>query len=189
MFRVGIGTDRHRLVFGRKLIVGGIHIDYAKGAHGHSDADVLAHAVIDALLGAAGMGDIGHHFPDSDPKWKDVDSMELLAQTVGLLRRAGFETVNVDASVHLEEPKLGALKIQMAKAIADTLRIPRNAVNVKAKTGEGCDSVGKSEAIEATAIVMIQFNEAILFEKEKKQQTTVTLGRRAGTQIRRAEPT
>ena len=192
MFRVGIGTDRHRLVFGRKLIVGGIHIDYAKGAHGHSDADVLAHAVIDALLGAAGMGDIGHHFPDSDPKWKDADSMELLAQTVGLLRRAGFETVNVDASVHLEEPKLGALKIQMAKAIADTLKIPRNAVNVKAKTGEGCDSVGKSEAIEATAIVMIQFNEAILFEKEKKQQTTVTLaplGRRAGTQIRRAEPT
>lgn len=192
MFRVGIGTDRHRLVFGRKLIVGGVHVEYAKGGHGHSDADVLTHAVIDALLGAAGMGDIGHHFPDNDPKWKDADSMELLAKTVGILRRAGFETVNVDASVHLEEPKLGALKIQMAKALADTLRIPRNAVNVKAKTGEGCDSVGKSEAIEATAIAMIQFNEEILFEEGKKQHTAVMLapqGAKAGTKIRSAEST
>jgi 2-C-methyl-D-erythritol 2,4-cyclodiphosphate synthase len=175
MFRVGIGTDRHRLVFGRKLIIGGVHVENAKGGHGHSDADVLAHAVIDALLGAAGLGDIGYHFPDKDPKWKDADSMQLMATTVGILRRAGFETVNVDASVHLEQPKLGALKMQMAKAIADTLKIPRHAVNIKAKTGEGCDSVGKGEAIEATAIAMVKFDEALLLEEEKKRSTKVTL--------------
>lgn len=199
MFRVGIGTDRHRLVFGRKLIIGGVHVEYAKGGHGHSDADVLTHAVIDALLGAAGLGDIGHHFPDTDPKWKDANSMELLANTVGILRRAGFETVNIDASVHLEQPKLGALKLQMAKGLADTLKIPRNSVNVKAKTGEGCDSVGKSEAIEATAIAMVQFSEEILFGEEKKQQTKVTLpgtggqsgspGGQSGTHVRAVEPT
>ncbi len=98
-----------------------------------------------------------------------------MATTVGILRRAGFETVNVDASVHLEQPKLGALKIQMAKNVADTLKIPRNAVNIKAKTGEGCDSVGKGEAIEATAIAMVRFDEAILLEEEKKRSTKVTL--------------
>ena len=175
MFRVGIGTDRHRLVFGRKLIIGGVHVENAKGGQGHSDADVLAHAVIDALLGAAGMGDIGYHFPDNDPKWKDADSMQLMAKSVSILRRAGYEIINVDASVHLEQPKLGALKIQMAKNVADTLKIPRNAVNIKAKTGEGCDSVGKGDAIEATAIALIKFDEAILEEEEKKRGTKVTL--------------
>ena len=175
MFRVGIGTDRHRLVFGRKLIVGGVHVEFAKGGQGHSDADVLAHAIIDALLGAAGLGDIGYHFPDTDPKWKDADSMQLMAKTVDVLRRAGFETINVDASVHLETPKLGPLKLQMAKSIADTLRIPRNAVNIKAKTGEGCDAVGKSEAIEATAIAMVRFDEKILFEEGERRSARVTL--------------
>lgn len=182
MFRVGIGTDRHRLVFGRKLIIGGVHVENAKGGHGHSDADVLAHAVIDALLGAAGLGDIGYHFPDSDPKWKDADSMELMSKTVSILRRGGFEIINVDASVHLEQPKLGALKIQMAKAIADRLKLPRNAVNIKAKTGESCDAVGRSEAIEATAIAMVQFDEKILEEEEKKRSTRVTLAAVAGNE-------
>lgn len=175
MFRVGIGTDRHRLVFGRKLVIGGVHVEYAKGGHGHSDADVLAHAIIDALLGAAGLGDIGHHFPDNDPKWKDADSMELMSKAVSILRRAGYGIVNVDASVHLEEPKLGSLKMQMAKLVADRLRIPRNAVNIKAKTGEACDSVGKGEAIEATAIAMIEFDEALIAEEELKLSMKVTL--------------
>ncbi|HLX60123.1 MAG TPA: 2-C-methyl-D-erythritol 2,4-cyclodiphosphate synthase [Planctomycetota bacterium] len=175
MVRVGIGTDRHRLVAGRKLIVGGIHVEFYKGAQGHSDADVLAHAVIDALLGAAGMGDIGYHFPDSDPKWKDADSMQLMAQTVTILRRMGFEAVNVDASVHLETPKLGPLKMQMARAIADTLKIPRNAVNVKAKTGEGLDAVGHGEAIEAVAVAAVRFDQAILDEENKLRGTKVTL--------------
>lgn len=175
MFRVGIGTDRHRLVAGHKLIVGGVHVEYYKGAQGHSDADVLAHAVIDALLGAAGLGDIGYHFPDKDPKWKDANSMQLLAQTVTILRRMGFEAVNVDASVHLETPKLGPLKLQMAKGIADTLKIPRNAVNIKAKTGEGLDAVGKGDAIEAVAIAMVRFDQAILDEEDKKRGTKVTL--------------
>jgi len=176
MYRAGIGTDRHRLVAGRKLIVGGVQVEFYKGAQGHSDADVLAHAVIDALLGAAGLGDIGYHFPDNDPKWKDADSMQLMMQTVQILRRAGFVPVNIDASVHLEQPKLGHLKMQMARSIADTLKIPRNAVNVKAKTGEGLDSVGKGDAIEATAVAMVQFDESILIEEEKRRSTKVTMG-------------
>src|SRR5947209_1832360 len=110
MIRVGIGTDRHRLVFGKKLVIGGIRVEFGKGATGHSDADVLAHAVIDALLGAAGLGDIGHHFPDNDPKWKDANSMEMMKKTVEILESAGYKPVNVDASVHLELPKLGRLK-------------------------------------------------------------------------------
>src|SRR6185295_7170756 len=106
MTRFGIGTDRHRLVFGKKLILGGVKVDSPKGAIGHSDADALAHAIIDALLGAAGLGDIGHHFPDTDPKWKDADSMGLLTKTLEILKNAGYQPVNVDASVHLEQPKL-----------------------------------------------------------------------------------
>jgi 2-C-methyl-D-erythritol 2,4-cyclodiphosphate synthase len=156
MIRVGIGTDRHRLVFGRKLILGGVEIEFGKGAAGHSDADVLLHAIIDALLGAAGLGDIGHHFPDSDEKWKDAKSLDMLAKTVELLKGANFAPVNVDATVHLELPKLGRLKQEMSGKIADVLKIPRHCVNVKAKTGEGLDSVGKGEAIEAFAIAQVE---------------------------------
>jgi 2-C-methyl-D-erythritol 2,4-cyclodiphosphate synthase len=175
MFRVGIGTDRHRLVFGRKLIVGGVHVEFGKGGQGHSDADVLAHAVIDALLGAAGLGDIGYHFPDNDPKWKDADSMQLMAKSVEILARNGFEVINVDASVHLEQPKLGPLKMQMARLIADTLKIPRTSVNVKAKTGEGLDAVGKGDAIEASAVAMVRFDDKLLAEQELKHSTRVAL--------------
>jgi 2-C-methyl-D-erythritol 2,4-cyclodiphosphate synthase len=182
MFRVGIGTDRHRLVGNRKLIVGGVHVEFYKGAEGHSDADVLAHAVIDALLGAAGLGDIGYHFPDTEAKWKDADSMQLMAQTVSILRRAGFAPVNIDASVHLEQPKLGHLKLQMTRGIADTLKIPRNAVNIKAKTGEGLDAVGKGDAIEALAIAMVRFDEAILIAEEKKLSTKVTMAPVTGSE-------
>jgi len=156
MTRVGIGTDRHRLVFGRKLMLGGIQVDFGKGAAGHSDADVLLHAIVDALLGAAGLGDIGHHFPDGDPKWKDADSTMFLAKTLELLKQANFVPVNVDATVHLEAPKLGRLKQEMGGKIADTLKIPRHCVNIKAKTGEGLDAVGKGEAIEAVAIAQVE---------------------------------
>ena len=158
MIRVGIGTDRHRLVFGKKLILGGVHVEYGKGAIGHSDADALTHAIIDALLGAAGLGDIGHHFPDNDVKWKDANSMELLEKTLEILKNAGYEPINVDASIHLELPKLGRLKQEMGGNIADTLKIPRHRVNIKAKTGEGMDSVGKGEAVEALAIAQVESN-------------------------------
>lgn len=155
MIRVGIGTDKHRLVFGKKLMLGGVQVESGKGAVGHSDADALTHAVIDALLGAAGLGDIGHHFPDSDPKWKDARSLDLLSKTLEILKSAGYEPINVDASIHLEQPKLGRLKQEMSGNIADTLKIPRHRVNIKAKTGEGMDSVGKGEAIEAFAIAQV----------------------------------
>jgi len=155
MNRVGIGTDRHRLVFGKPLILGGVKVESPKGATGHSDADTLTHAIIDALLGAAGLGDIGHHFPDNDPKWKGADSLVLLGKTLEILKNAGYEPVNIDASVHLEEPKLGRLKTEMSSKIADTLKLPRHNVNVKAKTGEGMDSVGKGDAVEAVAVAMV----------------------------------
>lgn len=180
MFRVGIGTDRHRLAFGRKLIIGGVHVEYGKGGQGHSDADVLAHSVIDALLGAAGLGDIGYHFPDNDPEWKDADSMQLMAKTVSILSRSGFEAINVDASVHLETPKLGHLKLQMSRNIADTLRIPRNAVNIKAKTGEGLEAVGRGDAIEAVAVAMVRFDQKILDLEEIKHSTRISLAAISG---------
>ena len=156
MFRVGIGTDRHRLSFGKKLILGGVNVESPKGAVGHSDADTLTHAVIDALLGAAGLGDIGHHFPDSDPKWKDADSMEMLRKVVEILKNAGYQPVNVDASVHLEQPKLGRMKYEMSGNIADALSLPRHHVNIKAKTGEGMDCVGKGDAVEAFAVACVE---------------------------------
>lgn len=156
MFRVGIGTDRHRLVFGKKLILGGVKVDSPKGATGHSDADTLTHAIIDAILGAAGMGDIGHHFPDTDAKYKDADSMVLLAKSVEIITTAGYKVVNVDASVHLESPKLKSLKQEMAANIADALKIPRHFVNIKAKTGEGMDAVGKGEAVDVFATALIE---------------------------------
>ena len=155
MTRFGIGTDRHRLVFGKALILGGVKVDSPKGAIGHSDADTLTHAVIDALLGAAGLGDIGHHFPDTDPKWKDADSIKLLKQVVLILKSAGYQPVNVDASVHLEQPKLGHLKSEMCACIAAALQLPQHFVNVKAKTGEGMDSVGKGECVEAFAVASV----------------------------------
>ncbi|MCW8129645.1 MAG: 2-C-methyl-D-erythritol 2,4-cyclodiphosphate synthase [Planctomycetota bacterium] len=154
--RFGIGTDKHRLVAGRILWLGGVKVPSVKGGFGHSDADTLTHAVIDALLGAAGLGDIGHHFPDSDPKWKDANSIEMLKKVVEILQHAGYKPVNVDVSVHLEQPKLGRLKQEMAGNIADSLQIPRHMVNIKAKTGEGVDAVGQGEAVEAFAVAQIE---------------------------------
>jgi 2-C-methyl-D-erythritol 2,4-cyclodiphosphate synthase len=156
MQRIGIGTDRHRLMGGRKLVLAGLWIDFPKGLAGHSDGDVVTHAVIDALLGAAGLGDIGHHFPDSDAKWKDASSIEMLKKVVVILKTAGYHPVNVDVSVHLEQPKLARLKQEMAGLLADALSIPRHMVNVKAKTGEGLGEVGRGEVIDAFAVALVE---------------------------------
>jgi 2-C-methyl-D-erythritol 2,4-cyclodiphosphate synthase len=151
-----LGTDRHLLAPGRKLILGGVKVDSPKGLLGHSDGDALTHAVMDALLGAAGLGDIGQHFPDSDPRWKDADSIELLKATAQLLKDAGCRPVNVDAVAHIEKPKLGGLKVEMAARLAEAVGLPRSMVNVKAKTGEGVGEVGRGEAVEALAIALVE---------------------------------
>jgi 2-C-methyl-D-erythritol 2,4-cyclodiphosphate synthase len=156
MERVGIGTDLHRLAFGRSLVLGGVRVDSPKGAVGHSDGDTLTHAVIDAILGASGLGDIGHHFPDSDQKWKDANSIEMLKTALQLVKHAGYEVVNIDASVHLEQPKLGGLKGEMASNLAAALNIPRHMVNIKAKSGESVGDVGRGEVVEAFVAALVR---------------------------------
>jgi 2-C-methyl-D-erythritol 2,4-cyclodiphosphate synthase len=152
--RSGLGYDSHRFVRGRPLVLGGVTIPSEKGLAGHSDADALLHAVIDALLGAAGLGDIGAHFPDSDPRYKGADSLALLAATRRLLGTR-WTPVNVDATVLTEQPRLGPYKNRMRAKIARVLRIPVESVSVKAKTNEGMGFVGKGEglAVLATALV------------------------------------
>ena len=151
----GIGWDSHRLVEGRALVLGGVTIPFDRGLAGHSDADVLAHAVIDALLGAAGLGDIGQHFPDSDPRFKDADSLELLRTVVAYLRERGFAIGNVDATVVLERPKLAPHREAIRDALAAALGLPGNAVNVKATTGEGMGFVGRGEGAAAMAVATV----------------------------------
>jgi 2-C-methyl-D-erythritol 2,4-cyclodiphosphate synthase len=155
MFRIGIGNDTHRLVAGRPLILGGINIPYEFGAEGHSDSDALAHALIDAVLGALADGDIGLHFPDNDPKWKDANSFEMLAHVVRRAHKRGFQVVNADTTVMLERPKLREHIEAMRENIARTLNTDISAISVKAKTGEGMDAVGRGEAISAQAIVLL----------------------------------
>jgi 2-C-methyl-D-erythritol 2,4-cyclodiphosphate synthase len=152
----GIGWDSHRLVEGRPLILGGVTIPHERGLDGFSDADVLAHAVIDALLGAAGLGDIGQHFPDTDERWRDADSMQLLAHVYGLLDAEGLELVNVDCTIVMERPKLGARKVEIRDSLAATLRLDRQRVNVKASTGEGIGFVGRGEGVAALAIASLR---------------------------------
>jgi 2-C-methyl-D-erythritol 2,4-cyclodiphosphate synthase len=155
MFRIGIGNDTHRLVAGLPLVVGGVSIPAEFGAEGHSDSDALAHALIDALLGAMSDGDIGSHFPDSNPKWKDADSFDMLAHVLKRVEARGFQVVNTDATVMLERPKLreyiGSMRVNVARA----LKIDVDCVSVKAKTGEGLDAVGRGEAVSATAVVLL----------------------------------
>ena len=153
--RVGLGYDIHKLIRGRKLILGGIEIPSKKGLLGHSDADVLLHAVIDALLGAVGLGDIGKHFPDTDKKYKNISSRILLERTVVLIRAKGYLIGNIDAIIILEEPKLGVLKGEMEKSIAKILKISKDNINIKAKTNEGLDSIGRGHAIAAYAVAVI----------------------------------
>ena len=155
-YRSGIGTDIHRVAEGRKLMLCGVHVPYPAGLLAHSDGDVALHAVIDALLGAAGMGDIGTLFPDSDPRWKDVDSKELLFIVKGQLEEKRWEVVNVDVIIHAEEPKLSPVKGQMKRCLAELLGIDFTAVNVKAKTNEGLGEIGAGQAMAATATVLLR---------------------------------
>jgi len=145
--RCGIGYDLHRLAEGRKLIIGGMEVPFDKGPVGHSDGDVVAHALCDALLGAAGLGDIGTHFPDSDPKWKGADSLIFLDHARRLLDGKGFTIEYVDVVVILEQPKLGPHFPQMRKVLAKTLGVGVEKIHLKAKTNEGVDAVGRGEAI------------------------------------------
>lgn len=155
-FRVGQGYDIHRLVEGRPLILGGVKIDYERGLLGHSDADALLHAITDALLGAAGLGDIGRHFPDTDPAYKDADSRVLLSEAVGLVVKAGWAIVNVDATVIAQAPKLAPHMPLIRESVAKAIGIDLQRVNIKAKTNEGCDAVGQKEAIEVHAIALLE---------------------------------
>jgi 2-C-methyl-D-erythritol 2,4-cyclodiphosphate synthase len=155
VFRVGFGEDSHRLVPARPLVLGGVRIPFELGLAGHSDADVVLHAVADALLGAAGLGDIGELFPDRDPTYKDVDSAQLLGDVLQRVRAAGWEPVNVDLVIHAQRPSLSAYKAPMQKRIAELLGISPSAVGVKAKTGEGVGSVGRGEVIRCHAVVLL----------------------------------
>jgi len=153
--RIGEGWDIHPLVPGRKLLLGGVHIEHDKGEAGHSDGDVLWHAIIDALLGAAGLGDIGTHFPPSDNRWKDADSGRLAGIVAEMLAKLGWTIVNIDSTIILERPKLMTHRESMCASIAKTLGLERELVSVKAKTYEGFGDVGSGDAVEARAIVMI----------------------------------
>jgi 2-C-methyl-D-erythritol 2,4-cyclodiphosphate synthase len=155
-FRIGSGHDTHRLVEGRPLILGGVRIEHARGLAGHSDADAVLHAVTDALLGAAALGDIGDLFPDTDPRWKDADSRLFLNETLTRLNRGGWRTVNVDVTIFAQEPKLGPVKAAIRANLAELLGLPLDAVNVKAKTGEKVGHIGRGEAIGCHAVVLIE---------------------------------
>lgn len=150
--RVGIGYDVHRLVEGRKLILGGVEIDHTLGLLGHSDADVLTHAIMDALLGAAALGDIGQHFPDTDPAYEGADSLQLLAYVSGLINQEGYAIENIDATVIAQKPKLAPHIQKMRQNIADTLHLELSQVNIKATTEERLGFTGREEGISAQAI-------------------------------------
>jgi 2-C-methyl-D-erythritol 2,4-cyclodiphosphate synthase len=153
--RIGQGFDVHQLVEGRKLIIGGVDIPYEKGLLGHSDADVLLHAICDALLGAAALGDIGKHFSDTDAKYKNIDSRILLRDTLHLVREAGWRVGNVDATIIAQKPKMAPHIVQMVTYIAADLRIEKSAVNVKATTTEELGYTGRGEGIAAQAVVLL----------------------------------
>jgi 2-C-methyl-D-erythritol 2,4-cyclodiphosphate synthase len=155
MVRTGLGIDTHAFAPGRPLILGGVDIPHEEGLAGHSDADVLTHAVIDALLGAAALGDIGQHFPDTDPRFKDADSLELLRTVVVYLDERGWEIGNVDATVVLERPKLAPYRDAIRAALAGALGLHEDAVNVKATTGEGMGFVGRGEGAAALAVATL----------------------------------
>jgi 2-C-methyl-D-erythritol 2,4-cyclodiphosphate synthase len=156
MTPVGLGYDSHRLAEGRRLIVGGVEIAHDRGLDGHSDSDVLTHAVIDALLGAAGMGDIGEHFPDNDQRWRDADSIELLRAVMAMLGERGHELINVDCTVIMEAPKLAPHRSAIRGRLAETLGLDQAHVNVKATTGEGMGFVGRGEGVAALAVASLR---------------------------------
>lgn len=170
--RTGIGYDVHRLVAGRKLILGGTVIPFEKGLLGHSDADVLVHSVCDALLGAAGLGDIGVHFPDTDPKYKDISSLTLLAQTKVMVREKGFSIQNIDTIIFAEAPKIGPYRKHMQQNLATVLEIDPACVNIKATTTEGLGTIGKGEGIGAMCVTLVDGIPSVLdpiATREKRQ--------------------
>jgi 2-C-methyl-D-erythritol 2,4-cyclodiphosphate synthase len=158
--RSGIGYDSHRLEAGRKLILGGVEVEGAeRGLAGHSDADALTHAVIDALLGAAGLGDIGQHFPDTDERWRDADSLELLSQVCVFLEEHGWQVRHIDTTVICEAPKLGLHRDEMRRSLAATVGIGARQVNVKFTTNEGMGAIGRGEGIAAMAVATVETHE------------------------------
>ena len=158
MIKVGLGYDIHRLVEGRRLLLGGVELPFEKGEDGHSDGDVLFHAIADAVLGAAGLGDIGSFFPPEDPKWKDADSACLLKTVIQEVYKAGWKLENIDCVVKLEKPKFIPYREQVIKSIAAVLEVGTNQVFVKAKTGEKLPPVGTGDAVEATVVCLLSRN-------------------------------
>lgn len=156
MILTGIGYDSHRLAPGRRLILGGVEIEHDRGLVGHSDADALTHAVIDALLGAAGMGDIGQHFPDTDERYRDADSIALLRKVLAQMGQAGYRVVNVDATVILERPKLAPYRDAIRQSLAGALELVPERFNLKATTGEGMGFVGRQEGVAALAVATLE---------------------------------
>ena len=159
--RIGHGYDSHRFAQGRKLILGGVDIPFERGLDGHSDADAVAHAVTDALLGASGLGDIGRHFPPSDPQWKDADSMQLLARVVRLLEGRNYQVVNVDITVVTELPKIGPHAAAMQQNVARVLGIAPDHVSIKGKTNEGLGWIGRGEGVACFAVALIDDMEGV----------------------------
>ncbi|MBI1914108.1 MAG: 2-C-methyl-D-erythritol 2,4-cyclodiphosphate synthase [Planctomycetes bacterium] len=153
--RVGLGHDTHRLGENRPLLLGGVRVEHTRGLIGHSDADVVLHAVTDALLGAAGLGDIGDAYPDADPAWRDGDSSLFLRETLARLNRDGWGVVNLDVTIFAQEPKLGPVKAAIRRRLAELVGVDEDCVNVKAKTGEKVGHIGRAEAIACQAVVLI----------------------------------
>lgn len=158
-YRTGIGYDIHPLVDGRKLFLGGVHIPYEKGLKGHSDADVLLHAIMDALLGAAGKGDIGEHFPDTKKKYKDISSLKLLIQVREMIEKSGLKVVNLDCVLLAEDPKINPYKEKMKENIALALNVDKTQVNVKATTNEGLGFIGRKQGMAAYATAVLRSTE------------------------------
>lgn len=154
--RAGLGYDVHRLAKGRKLMLGGVEIPFEKGLLGHSDADVLLHALCDAMLGAAGLGDIGMHFPDTDSRYKNISSLVLLESTRVIVRNAGYRVENIDATVFAQAPKIAPYRIAIQKSIASALQLEIDAVNIKATTTEGLGTIGEGEGIGAMCVALLK---------------------------------
>lgn len=156
MIRIGFGYDAHRLVRGRRLVLGGVDIEWHLGLYGHSDADVLTHAIMDAILGALGKGDIGQHFPDTDPRYKDASSLSLLAEVVGWMKDEGYEVNNLDASIVAQAPKLSRHMAAMKKRLGEVLGVEDGRINLKATTTEEMGFFGREEGMAAYAVVTIK---------------------------------
>jgi 2-C-methyl-D-erythritol 2,4-cyclodiphosphate synthase len=155
-FRVGLGHDTHRLVEGRRLILGGVEIDHPRGLDGHSDADVVLHCIADAILGAVGRGDIGEHYPDTEPQWRGLDSAVLLREVYSMVVVDGWRVVNCDVTIHAQSPRLSPHKPAIRASVARLLEVEPDAVNIKAKTGEKIGPIGRGEGISCDAIVLVE---------------------------------